>query len=146
MNWSSKLSIALVLGSALFLFFSISPQSFADPVGPVVTGGANPWLSFTGTVQQFQTETVYTVPGNQILVVTSICARDFTSNSIDDELEVLQGSVVKYANIALECSAGDLFGEGRARLVFEPGTDLNLEYTTSGPDITYYIEGFLAAP
>ena len=151
MNWISRFSVVLVLSASAFLFFSMSPRSQADPVGPVVTGGESPWANFTGSIAALGEVTVLTVPGDRIFVLTTFCGQLGASTVANDQIEIRQGATVKLkAGVGNSgCLPGEMFTEGRARMVFEPGTDLILEYlATSGSanDVQYFVSGFYAAP
>jgi hypothetical protein len=109
----------------------------AQGLGPEITGGVHPYVSFTGTTSTGMT-TVYTVPNDRILVVTAAAMNTVAS--------LLQGATPKVAgssNAMLTTSgaADAVLATGRGQLVFDPGSTVVINGST-----TYYIQGYLAHP
>ena len=110
----------------------------ARGLGPEVTGGSHPYVSFTGLTSAAITP-IYTVPANRILVVTG-AVMSGTAN-------LLQGSTVKVRGNSFAMygpqmnPGGAMLTQGNGHVVFDPGSVVQIEGINS-----YYIEGYLAHP
>ena len=88
-------------------------------LGPEVTGGTHPYLSFSGLASGAST-TVYTVPNDRIFVMTAAVLSTTAS--------IYQGTTLKVsgasrAMIATSTSAGGAaLNIGNAKVVFDPGS------------------------
>ena len=91
----------------------------AHGLGPEVTGGTHPYLSFSGLASGAST-TVYTVPNDRIFVMTAAVLSTTAS--------IYQGTTLKVsgasrAMIATSTSAGGAaLNIGNAKVVFDPGS------------------------
>lgn len=132
-------SIALVVFAFGYLLRSV-PAAQALPEGPDVTGGTNPYLSFTGATST--SVDLYTVPNDRIFVLTGACTSNNNAN-------LRESSTIKvYAqSSAMFCSTtgttGGFLARGQGHLVFAPGNTVGIETATS---VVYTLQGYLARP
>jgi hypothetical protein len=141
---SMSLRFSAVAASLGVLAFGVAAVagSFNDAdargLGPEVTGGSHPYVSFTG-LSPAAISPIYTVPTDRILVVTG-AVMSTTAN-------LLQGSTVKvrgnsFAMYGTQTNPGGaMLTQGNGHLVFDPGSVVQIEGAAS-----YYIEGYLAHP
>jgi hypothetical protein len=125
------------------------PHAGAQPTGPSVTGGENPWLSWTGTVGPEASSTVYTVPADRVFIVTGACFGMPSSPLLVDLLEGSTPKLLGYSRAATcdgSVGAGGLVGAGAAHIKFSSGSTVILENNDTNQTATYYMEGYLAAP
>ena len=130
----------LSLGTAALL--GTLNQARADSLGPEVTGGAHPYVSFSGQAVANTNTTLYTVPNNRILVVTTASTNTFASLYQDSTLKVQANSYQMYA--ASTTGFIGALAAGNGRVVFEPGSNLVLQ--TPNNLTYYYVQGYLAHP
>src|SRR5262245_31030093 len=110
----------LSLGTAALLG-SVN-QARADALGPEVTGGTHPYVSFSGIAPANTNTSVYTVPSNRVLVLTAATTSTFTSLYQDATLKVHGSS---YAMFAASTSGFiGVLAAGNGKVVFEPGTNV----------------------
>lgn len=147
---NTLLAVSFALLGAL-VFLCALPAGRANPTGPVVTGGAHPWLDFTGSMTPFQTITLTTVPADRVFVMTTLCSYDATNNGT--KLDVLEGTTLKVEGsgyVAYCRGTGPrVMSRGAGRVTFQPGSEVNLRYfpnSVSDPNDDYYVEGYLAHP
>ncbi len=139
---------ALALAAAFVLPTTLSAQD----LGPVVTGGTQPWRNLTGTVTSGQTIDLMTVPEDRVFILTGGCVQNGTNAQ---EIDLRTGpsgvTVVDGSTTVLLCNPGSgntpLFAAGKAHVVFDPNTTIQLSAgPTLGFTAAYYFEGYLAHP
>ncbi len=142
-----------VLALGLAALLHAVPQSQAQDFGPVVTGGEQPWRSFTGEVPVNANVDLFTVPQDRSFVVTTACVRWVNSwnSHLVDLAEGGTGAVrVQGETFLLLCddedSTGTSFNTGRGHAVFEAGEIVRLTGSGIVTPVPYYVEGYLAAP
>ena len=128
--------IAAILGAVGYLINAF-PNAQAQSLGPVVSAGEAPWVSFTGEILPGDTETIYTVPSDQVFVLTGMCASETRVNVYED-------STVKIRGEAYEADCGST-ERNSAHVVFAAGSEVNLECTPHNASI-YFVQGYLAHP
>ena len=114
----------------------------ADALGPQVTGGVHPYVSFSGIAPANTNTTVYTVPNNRILVVTAATTSTFANLLQDSTLKVHGQSYAMF--VASSTGFIGVLATGNGRVVFEPGSNVVLQTATG--TTYYYIQGYLAHP
>ncbi len=129
----------LSLGTAALL--GATNPARAD-VGPEVTGGVHPYVSFSGNALANSNTTIYTVPNNRILVVTGAMTSTFASLYQDSTLKVHGQSYAMF--VASTSGFIGALASGNGHVVFEPGSNVVLQ-TPSGTTY-YFIQGYLAHP
>ncbi len=144
---SFSMRLAAVTASLGFLSFGAAAligslsQAHAQSLGPEVTGGTQPYVSFSGTAST-ATTTVYTVPSDRILVVTGAAMTGNASLYQDTSLKVSAGSFAM--RIGVPELPSTVLGMGNGRVVFDPGTAVVIGDVTSA--VPYFIQGYLAHP
>lgn len=122
----------------------------AQDLGPVIVGGEQPWQTVTGTVSATQTLDLFTVPADRSFILTGGCIQNGTNAQ---EIDLLQSGIQKVdgSTTILLCNPGSgatsMFAAGKAHLIFEPGTTVQLQASASlSFTAAYYFEGYLAHP
>jgi hypothetical protein len=142
--WSLSLRFSAVAASIGLLSFGVAAavgsfsRADAQGLGPEVTGGTHPYVSFSGSAPGGNF-TVYTVPSDRILVVTGASMSTVASLYQGATLKVHGGSLAMLANGTY--GGGSLLNQGHGHLVFDPGSTVVINGSTG-----YYIEGYLAHP
>ncbi len=143
---------ALVAATSLLLFSLTLHRSGGDAraqaLGPVVTGGAHPWLDFAGSLGASAHFDVYTVPADRVFVMTSLCMNgDVNMNELDPVGN--EWTRVYGATYAGYCGGGSNTGgylsAGRGHVTFTAGSTVRFRNPTSGTR-KYNLEGYLAVP
>ena len=139
---------ALLVGSVALLVRSAEP-ALAQDFGPVVTGGVNPWLSWTGPIPVTSDVDLYTVPTDRVLVVTGATTHSDLVNLY--EVTPALGDVLRVSGFSMAMvnnggnDATSMFPINEGRLVLQPGSTLRLR-NNSGYEQNYYLQGYLAQP
>ena len=150
-----RCTLLLVLLASVVLFAdAVSHDASANATGPAVTGGSHPWLDFTGTVTPQTQPVLYTVPSDRQFVLTSMCLSiGGNFNSDLNGFQVLEGSDVRvrvtpYTPSCVSNWPGDVLSRGAAKIVFAPSSEVKFFWYPgpTGPDVFYYVEGYLAHP
>lgn len=123
----------LSLGSAALIGSLNSAR--AQGLGPEVTGGTQPYVSFSGQTAT-GTTTIYTVPSNRILVVTGAALSTTASLYQDGTLKVNGSS---YAMVSSSSTTPSLLAAGNGHVAFDPGSTVVINGSSS-----YFIQGYLA--
>ena len=133
--------IAAILAAGGYFVQTLSDAE-AQSFGPVISAGEAPWKTFTGNVLASTSEVIYTVPSDQIFVLTGICLA-YASTDVyqDSTLKIEGGSNAAYCS----SSSVGMLGLNNGHVVFEPGTELIIETDTHQPS-DYMIQGYLAHP
>ena len=148
---SFSMRLAAVTASLGLLSFGVAAlvgslsQAHAQSLGPEVTGGTQPYVSFSGSASA-ATTTLYTVPSDRILVVTAAMMNGYASLYQDGTVKVKNSSYAMYMSSgASPWAPPTALITGTARVVFDPGTTLVIG-DVSGPAVGYLIQGYLAHP
>lgn len=122
---------------SLGYFMRSLPFAQAFPQGPNLSLGANPYMSFTGSIDQsVGNRTLLTVPSDQIFIVTTCVANSAYIDLKQNNDTIITGS-------SNGCTTGALH-DGNGHLVISSGSDLKV-LSTYGTRY-YYIEGYYAQP
>jgi hypothetical protein len=134
------IGIAAIIAATGYLLRSL-PDAQAQSLGPVVSLGEAPWVSITGEVEQETTETIYTVPSDQVFVLTGACL-DYSGSDIyeDSTLKIDAGSYASY------CSSTHLgmLGQNTSHIVFAAGSEVIID--AGNNTVEYLMQGYLAHP
>ena len=137
---TSRFQLGLMALLALSLGFSLaSSEAVGYPAGPVVSFGATPLWSKTGTVGGAATSEILTVPDGQVAVVTG-----FHSDSTA-YLDIYQDGSLRMDATSDAAAANAAFGQNQGTLTIAGGTQLILR-NTSGSTRYYFIQGYYAQP
>jgi len=127
--------------SAATLLYAL-PAARAYDLGPTITGGEQPYLSFTGTVNKNSTTTLYSVPADRVFVLTAL-TWDGGGYSGSDTYKIYRGSEVIMETVAV---SQRLFKYGYGAFPFPPGSQLKIENGDSSYKLNYFAQGYLARP
>jgi hypothetical protein len=135
----TKTSLALAaLVAAVTLGIHVLPTATAQPTGPVVTGGAHPWVDFSGSTTGSSTDVIYTVPADRVLVVTTFASDERLGWSL------LENGTNKFTSNTYNTHFTALTA-GNGHMTFQPGS--NVQFSNSFSSTYYwYLEGYLAHP
>jgi hypothetical protein len=155
-------SLAAFVGASGYAFRSVGAAS-AAPSGPEVTGGSQPYLSFTGTAKGAVSGdpnpvTIYTVPSDRVFILTGACINAVNSNSTG-YLDIAENANVKvpgrsqaaYCGLDSGTHYAGFLARGAGHVPFAPGSQVRLIWSdnTNSSAIqtaTYVLEGYLAHP
>ena len=143
--WKNLFGLSAVIASVAFFMQSIpAVEAHSGPVG--ISYGAYPYETFTGVVDA-SSDTLLTVPGDKVFIVTSAITGYSGSSSYAYYVDLLQDgtTVVDGASGAMAATTGGVLSQGQGHLRFESGSDVIVSNTT-GYSIAYYIEGYYAEP
>ena len=137
----TRTSLALAaLVAAVTLCIHVLPTATAQPTGPVVTGGAHPWVDVSGYTTGASTDVIYTVPLDRVLVVTTFASSEGATWSL------LENGTDKFTSN--QYTTLTVFTAGNGHMTFQPGSNVqfsNLQ-SSAGPTYYWYLEGYLAHP
>ena len=134
------IGIAAIIAATGYLLRSL-PDAQAQSLGPVVSLGEAPWLSFTGEVAEGVEETIYTVPTDQVFVLTGGCLDYANSDIYEDSTLKIEGG-----SNAIYCSTTNsaMLGLNTSHIVFAAGSEVIID---AGPGhVEYFLQGYLAHP
>ena len=148
-GWAAIIAATALLVASVALLVRSTNPAMAQVPSPMVTGGENSWLSFTGTIPVTTSEDLYTVPLDRIFVVTGVSATDglvdlYEVTAAGPQLRVEGGSIAMLNNGGND--ANSMFPINEGRLVLEPGSTLRLTNDHTAYVQHYYLQGYLAKP
>ena len=131
------------LASILFgIGFIIQSLPFAQAYqGPNVGMGSAPYESFSGTINNNQTNTLLTIPANSIFIVTTCITNSTNVDLIKDSSIVLEGGSGVCAS-----SPTTSFRSGNGHLIIDGNSILQIDNSNCCNNYQYYIEGYYAQP
>jgi len=169
---TSRFQLGLITTLAVGLGISLaSSQAIGYPAGPAVSYGSNPVVSAGGSILTGGSESIFTAPGGQDLIVTDLvltsysgiyCKRahvselELTSGEVLGHFETNSGNAMRYydyetdsgMSIAHSFSAGLRVpaGETLTLSVTETGNYGSSCSAASSYGVRYAVSGYLAQP
>ena len=128
--------------TCVMLLATLAPHSsaYADPSIQSVNQAQNPYRSFSGYLASNSQLDLLTLPSDQVFIVTTCITNE-------SYMHIRQDSTIKLQRLTYACQKtyGTSFTQGKAHLVIDGGTVLNIQ-TSSNGGVYYYIEGYFAKP
>jgi hypothetical protein len=144
--YRTLIGIAAIIAATGYLLRSL-PDAQAQSLGPVISQGEAPWISLTGRVEGGDTEALYTVPSDQVFVLTGACLSDSDADIYEDStLKVDSRSFAAYCDYAQNYSVAyvGMLGRNTSHIVFEADSVVSIE--AQDGDAEYMLQGYLAHP
>ena len=124
----------------LLATFATHSSAYADPSIQSVNQAQNPYRSFSGYLADSSQLDLLTLPSDQVFIVTTCITNE-------SYMHIRQDSTIKLQRLTYACQKnyGTSFTQGKAHLVIDSGTVMNIQTSNNG-GVYYYIEGYFAKP
>ena len=132
-------SVAALVAAIGYFVGSLSAAN-ASFSGPMITGGASPWVSFAGdwTLAGGDSVTLYTVPADRALVITG-------ARLASPHVDLYEGDTKRIDGYSDAMLSGFL-AHGNGHISFAPGSEVRLVNPDDTVALHYIINGYLAHP
>ncbi len=135
--------LAALVGAGGYVLGNL-PSAEAQDFGPVVTGGENPYMSWSFVATTGDVDLV-TVPADRVFVMTGVASPSHGWTVSEVGATTTQKAAHHSVNAWTDegAAVNGYLAQGRGTVVFAPGTTVRLSSTVA---VHIDLQGYLAAP